>query len=462
MTRSARFALAAVAAGAIAALLLPGAPAGLNWLLVALALAAAAALAGTGEHPARSALLGALAVALASSAAMRDAGWVVAGELAGALALGSIAMSAPRRPRAIAHASVAAVLRMVSGARRIVDAATVALPRASGGQVVAVGRALLLTGALLTIFGMLFAAGDRAFAQLAGDVLPDDLPVDDVPLRLVVFGLVTSLAGGLAQAATVADGSGGAARLRLGRGEWLLALGALNALFAAFVAVQLAVLFGGDGYVLETAGLTYAQYAREGFAQLVVVAVLTLAVIAGALRWARADGAGDRGLLRALLGALCLLTLVVLASALHRLGLYEEAFGFTRTRLAVHALLLFAAALFVLVVAALAVGSREWLGRATVVLAGVAALAFWVSDPDRRIAAHNVERWEATGRIDVAYLSLLSADAVPVLARLPADLREPALRVQRGRLARDRDGFAGLNVARARARSALAALPAAP
>ena len=97
-----------------------------------------------------------------------------------------------------------------------------------------------------------------------------------------------------------------------------------------------------------------------------------------------------------------MLTLVVLASALHRLGLYEEAYGFTRLRLAVHALLLFGGALFVLVVAALASGRREWLAQATVVLGALAALAFWVGDPDRRIAAHNVERYEATGRIDLA------------------------------------------------------------
>ena len=53
------------------------------------------------------------------------------------------------------------------------------------------------------------------------------------PLRLLVLGLVASLAGGLAQAAAIADEPARAPLLRLGRVEWLLALGALNALFAA-------------------------------------------------------------------------------------------------------------------------------------------------------------------------------------------------------------------------------------
>ena len=450
-----RFAFTAVAAGALAAMLLPGAAVGLGFVLVAVALAVAATLGGPTSDAWRSAALGALAVALAASAAFRDAGWVVAGELVAALALGSVAMSVPRGWRATVLASIAAPLRMASGAGLVARAARCGLPYDASTRALALGRGLLLAGLLVAIFGALFAAGDSAFAQVADGLLPDELPLDDAPLRLVVFGLVVALAGGFARAGAVVDAPARGPLLRLGRSEWLLALGALNALFALFVAVQVAVLFGGDGYVRDTVGLTYAKYARQGFGQLVVVGVLTLAVVAAALRWARTESPRHARLLRALLTALCLLTLVVLGSALHRLGLYEQAFGYTRMRVAVHAFLLFGGALFCLLVGALVSGRRTWLPRATVVLCGVAATAFWIADPDRRIATHNVERYEATGRIDTAYLAQLSADAVPALVRLRAPLRERALSVQRERLASSRDGLAGANLARHRARSAL-------
>ena len=81
--------------------------------------------------------------------------------------------------------------------------------------------------------------------------------------------LVAGLAGALvltAAAPAVAGPRRGAPRL--GRTEWRIALVALDALFAAFVVLQLTTLFGGDEHVLRTAGLTYAEYAREGFAQL--------------------------------------------------------------------------------------------------------------------------------------------------------------------------------------------------
>ncbi len=451
---SSRFAWAGIAAGTIAAMLLPGARAGLGLVLVAVALAIAAAFAGPVAPRGRSTLLGVLALALAASAVVRDAGWVIWGELLAAVALGTLATSAPRTWRATLLAALVAPLRLASGARRVAGASSGALPAASSGRAFALGRGLVLAGLLVAIFGSLFAAGDRAFAEVAGGLLPDELPLDDAPARLIVFGIVTALAGAIAQAARIADTPLRSPLLRIGRSEWLLALGALNALFVLFVGVQVAVLFGGDGYVRETAGLTYAEYARSGFAQLVVIAVLTLGVVAGALRWARTAAQREARVLRALLAMLCLLTLVVLASALHRLGLYEEAFGFTRTRLAVHAFLLFDAALFVLVVVALASARRDWLPRATVLLSASAALAFWVGDPDRRVAAHNVERYEATGKIDVHYLAGLSADAVPELARLPQPLRDGALGLQRDRLA-SADGFASANAARARARRVL-------
>jgi hypothetical protein len=219
---------------------------------------------------------------------------------------------------------------------------------------------------------------------------------------------------------------------RLSRLEWAPALGALVALFAAFVALQLATLFGGRRHVLETAGLTYAEYARSGFAQLLAVAALTLAVVAAARRWARDDGR----LLKALLTALCVLTLVVLASAIKRLHLYEETFGFTRLRLAADAALLYLGALFALILAVR--GAR--LPRAVVATTAGAVLIFALSDPERRIAAHNVERFERTGKLDAAYLRSLGPDAAPAL---PACLRATA----------EADGLAGFNLARAAARN---------
>jgi Domain of unknown function (DUF4153) len=185
------------------------------------------------------------------------------------------------------------------------------------------------------------------------------------------------------------------------------------------------------------------------------VAALTLAVIAAAARW----GPSRDRTLRALLAVLCVLTLVVLASALKRLGLYEHAYGFTRLRFLVHAQLLWLGALFLALLAASAARRTHWLPRATVALSAAAALLFAISDPDRRIADRNADGYERTGRIDVAYLKELSPDAAPVVPRLPPNLAECMAGPMREQVD-DADGLAGANLARARARRALARVPA--
>ena len=162
-------------------------------------------------------------------------------------------------------------------------------------------------------------------------------------------------------------------------------------LFAAFVALQLTTLFGGDEHVLRTAGLTYAEYAHAG---------LRAAAGGGgadARRWSRSRAA-TRGALRVLLGLLCALTLVVLASALKRLGLYEEAFGFTRLRLlAARRDPVARRAVRARRSRRARCGARAWLPRATVALSAAAALAFALANPDARIAEHNIERYGRTG-----------------------------------------------------------------
>jgi hypothetical protein len=291
-----------------------------------------------------------------------------------------------------------------------------------------------LAAGLLAVFVPLFATADAAFAHLLGEVVPQ---LDHPAGRVAAWAAVAAVGGGLlwaGRAEPVAPVP--SAQARLGRVESAVPLIALVVLFAAFVALQVSTLYGNHEYVLRTAGLTYAEYAREGFAQLLVAAALTLALVAAAARWAPGN--------RLLLGALCLLTLVVLASALKRLGLYMDAFGFTRARLTAEATILWLGGVFALIVIAGALRRAAWLPRATLALSAAALLAFAISNPDRRIAERNIERFNETGRLDAAVLKGLSADAAPALT---CNL---ATRPQA-------DGPVSLNLARAEARDALAA-----
>jgi Domain of unknown function (DUF4173) len=102
---------------------------------------------------------------------------------------------------------------------------------------------------------------------------------------------------------------------------------------------------------------------------------------------------------------------------------------------------------------------RRELPRIALAGAGAGLLAFSLSNPDGRIAERNVERWQRTADLDVAYAQGLSADAVPALAQLPEPLRTTVLTTFADPLSAS-EPLTSANYSRHRARNVLVGLPA--
>lgn len=371
-------------------------------------------------------------LALLAVPALRDAGWPTFLAVVSAVALGSLALHGSRSWLGVFLGSLGLLTSVAEslgwGVRGVRD-------RMSGsrGRWGVVFRSVAVAVLLLIVFGALFASADAAFADVLGNLMPD-VSVGEGPWRLflALIGLVGSLAAAYTAAAPVHwDGLSVRPGRARGRLEWALPLVVLNLLFAGFLAIQLTVLLGGYDKVMAETDLSYSEYARQGFWQLLWATVLTLGVIALALRWAPRGGARDRTLVRGVLGTLCLLTLIVVASALRRMDLYVDAYGLTRLRISVAAVELWLGVVLVLIMAAGVFGPRL-LPRAVAASAAVAVLAFGLISPDGLIAEQNVQRYRSDHSIDIEYLSGLSADAVPALDTLPEPLRSCALeKIQR-------------------------------
>ncbi len=414
-------------------------------------------LLGRGRRPTAVELVVALGLcALLAVAGVRAAPWAVAACVLGAMTAGVVLLLGARTWTGLVLTPIAAVCGLAPAAgwtgRTMGGRSRSALTRAKLGAAVAVG-----TLALLIAFGALFAGADPAFAALLDRLSPDLDPLQlagRVQIGAMVAVIATVLAY-LAASPPAVDAFTVAAGRRWPRAVWAVPVAALDLLFATFVLVQLAVLFGGHRRILTGQGLTYAQYAREGFGQLLAVTVLTLVVVAVTVRIAPLATRFDRALIRGLLGMLCLLALVVVASAVHRMSLYEQAYGFTRLRLAGTAIELFLGAVLILV---LIVGVRQVPLVPAVVVVGMAGLLGLAAlNPDAYIAERNIDRYERTGKIDLDYLSRLSADAVPALVRrLPAGLRDCALAPHAALRTGSADPWFDPNRARDRARTLLA------
>jgi hypothetical protein len=202
----------------------------------------------------------------------------------------------------------------------------------------------------------------------------------------------------------------------IGAVEAAVVLGLVDLLFLAFVAVQFRAFVGGRGYVLRHAQLTYADYARSGFFQLAVVAALALALLL-ALDWTlrrEPDGTGDR-VFRVLGGVLVLLVLAVLASAVHRMELYERTFGLTGLRFYTLAFMAWLGIAFLWLVWTVLRGRRDRFAAGIVLSGLVTVLVLNAVNPDAIIARVDMHLARHQRPVDYAYLGSLSDDAVPTI-----------------------------------------------
>ncbi|UUW91104.1 DUF4153 domain-containing protein [Pimelobacter simplex] len=453
--------LGALGAGLLGGLVLPERALGIGTFLVLLGAGAVVLVASPRRRDPFTLTCAALCVLLAGTAVVRDAEWIVVLCL---LTGAGVCVVGVTRGRTLGGFLLAGVMWPAAGLRGLpwLGRTLGALPGLGHGA--ALVRTLVWSALGLVVFGALFASADALVAEWLGAVVPD-LSAENVVLR----GFVTVAVGGTVLAAAYLalnpprlererTGATPGSRPVARRYEWLAPVLVVVAMFAVFLVAQATVVFGGHAYLRRTTGLTYAEYVHQGFAQLTVATVLTLLVIAVAARKAPRATASDRLWLRGALGALCVETLVVVASALYRMDVYQEAYGFTRLRLLVD---VFEAWLGLLVLAVMAAGlvlKAGWLPRFALISGTVALLGLAAANPDAWIARHNLDRYEQTGRVDWAYLDGLSDDAVPVLSELPAAERACAL----SGWSRSDDDWLEWNLGRARASSAMGEVRAVP
>jgi hypothetical protein len=373
-------------------------------------------LAMSGEDV-RSRLPGAVLVAaLWSVAAIRDAGWVVALCTLAAFVLTPLALAPQHR---IGGTLVAVCFGWLEGLAESFKWAGRGRRSADGANPGTVRMAWTagVTVVLLLVFGGLFAAADSTFADLAARLLPDLDPVE-VFLRLMLAVILFAVVLVWTYAAVVRprwDGEEERGHRTVSRFELAVPLGALNLLFAVFIAVQLRVYFGGEEYVMKTSGLTFAEYARRGFWELSAVAVLVLAVIAIAAWLAPKRAKADRWTARVMLGLLALMSMAVVASAAYRMYTYTETFGLTRMRVWIFTVEFWLAVLFALVLVGCWKLRANWLPRAVLASGALTLLGLAAANPDALIARYNIDH---DHKLDRYYLQQLSDDAVPEFAGL--------------------------------------------
>ena len=333
------------------------------------------------------------------------------------------------------------------------------LPR--GGRL-AHARAAALGGAiafpLLVVFGGLFASADAVFHDAVAGLLNVDFGA--LASHTVTFGLVAAVTAGYFRGALLRAAPQGPLQetngLALRAVPVVTALVLVDLLFLGFVAIQVRYLFGGAHIV----GLTYAEYARRGFFELVTVSALVLPVLLGGDWLLRNAPHGHQRVFRVVAGVLLGLLAVVMASALRRMRLYVAEYGLSEIRLYSTAFMIYLAVAFAWFAWTALRGERRRFAFGALVQGFATLGVLHLVNPDALIVRTNLARPVSERPFDGWYAASLSADAVPVLLEaLPRLAPEARCAVSAGLLAQrgdlEHDDWRNWNLSRARARRRL-------
>lgn len=459
-----RTVVAAAVAGLVAGVALSFTAVGITWSLVAVTCGAAALLTARRRGEPWTLACAGLALLLVLPMTMLDAWWIVMLCMLAATAVFLCGVTGARTIPGIALTGISWPLASLRGLPWFGRSLRIA---GTGSRTPALVRTVAWSLLGLGVFGTIFASANPVFGSWVNQLLPN-LTFNDLVGRafLACFVFAATLgAAYLAVNPSRVDLMAGRRPTPLAnRFEWLVPVLVVDAVFLAFIAAQARALVGGRDYVEQTTGLTYADFVHQGFGQLTLATALTVLVV-----WVASRRAGstreDRRWLFASLGLLCVLTLLVVASALRGMSVYQDAYGFTTLRLFVD---VFEGWLGFLVLAIMVTGLAgwtRWLPRVALASGALALLGLAAINPDAWVAGRNLDRYDATGKLDLRYLQTLSADAAPVVVeRLPEDVARCVLLTLPYESLREEavEDARAWNLSRSRARDAVAGIGLVP
>lgn len=266
----------------------------------------------------------------------------------------------------------------------------------------------------IVVFALL-ASADIVFNDMANNLLKD---VDFADAYLITLTIVSTFLATYCILAYLCKKTIKEEVEDARKGEPLIAIPVvtiLSLLYIVFSGIQIVYLFMRRMQL--PAGYTYAQYAREGFFQLLAVSVINLVIVLIGLYYFKSSK-----VLKVMLTIMSLCTFVMIASSAMRMMIYIQYYYLTFLRIFVLWSLLVLFLIFSGVIAYIVKESFP-LFRYSMIVVTCLYIALSFSHPDYWIAKVNLDSTKETrseffrgaAYEDYYHLSTLSADAAPVM-----------------------------------------------
>ena len=255
-----------------------------------------------------------------------------------------------------------------------------------------------------------------------------------IPIAMYLFGAVCGnvqkrYTGSVTKEKTEASL---AAAHRIPRVALITPLAALCIIYTIYIIVMSVYLFSAFAGILPEGFDTYAEYARRGFFELCGVAAINLFILAFIYMFAKRNIGEYPKTLRIFTGILCIMTELLVVTAVSRMLLYVDVYGLSRLRIYT---LWFLILLFVIFAILVIWHLRPYIrdktgikplgaGRSIVLVSVCLILALFLTNTDGLIAKYNVWQYESgkTSSVDTEMLSTMSDAVLPYLT----DLKENA------------------------------------
>lgn len=315
-------------------------------------------------------------------------------------------------------------LKFVGGFFKSVGALITKAKNIPNGKASRVAIGVLTALPVLVFFAVLFSSADLAFRQFLEGIFSFNIPNMFLPRAVVSSIIFVFSLGGFYYLLNPGDKTTSDLQELLGiKGdgnpekedrslEVTVFLSLIAALFLLFIGFQVNYFFGGVANI--TVGqFTYAEYARKGFAELIVVSISTLIILFVVDRYTAHLTNRKNWFIWPSLFVIAEV-MVIMYAAFQRLALYQDAYGLTTLRLYVSSFIVLLAIIFVILAIKFILSKRNSF-FAFGVFCSIAAFLVTMNlmNPDRLIAKQNIERFNQSGKIDTYFLLGLSSDAVP-------------------------------------------------
>lgn len=288
----------------------------------------------------------------------------------------------------------------------------------------------LLTGAviavpLLCIILPLLASSDVAFGNMVSAIFKNIAEiVGSLVLTAIFTPLVFALLFSMKKEAEKDKGLKNKTKGKISTVLINTTLSAVCIVYIAYLFSQLAYISDAFSFLLPE-NYTAAEFARSGFFQMAVIALINCVVIAVSAALVKCKENGKLpSSTKALLTFLCCFTVFYISTAFVKMMKYISLYGLTWLRVLTSAFMLMLAVIFVIILIKLFVTKFKYV-KAVILVCAATLIAVTAVDINTVIAEYNYNAYKA-GKIDIdiEQISSLGVSSIPTLVKLAEDENE--------------------------------------